>query len=207
MKFTTAYNVIGTAMMALSLSSNAFASKEAKMNYPINVVAQNYTDSDGVLLQGFLSTPKSTSTAVDDNANEVLPAVVILHDSSGPDDYEKQRATMIANELGYVAFAADIFGVETDIPVDTGGWGGEYAQFIGSFTGNAALFTKRITAAVDYVQSLPNVDETKVAILGYCLGGTGVVHYINVAGENGRWCSCSCGYPSISSWLMGKALG
>jgi len=209
MKFT-AYAT--AAMLALSSPTTfatddiAAAIKEAKMNYPINVIAQNYTDSEGVLLQGFLSTPNTATPATDDDAN-MLPAVVILHDSSGIDAYEKQRATMIANEFGYVAFAADIFGVETDIPEDTGGWGGPYAQFIGSFTGNATLFTQRIVAAVDHVQSLPYVDETKVAIIGYCLGGTGIVHYINVAGEKEGGAAAVVGvHPSLfGSW--GKPLG
>ena len=180
MKFTSC---CVTAAIISALSSKASANddaaiRQAKMNYPINVIAQNYTDSEGVLLQGFLSTPNTTTTT-----NKKVPAVVIMNDSSGTDAYEKQRATMIANELGYVAFAADTFGVETEIPIDTGGWGGPYADFISTFIRNATLFTQRIAAAVDHVQSLPNVDETKVAILGYCLGGTGVVHYINVAGE------------------------
>jgi len=182
MKFTSCC-VTAAIIISSALSSNASADndnaaiRQAKMNYPINVIAQNYTDSEGVLLQGFLSTPNTTTTT------KKIPAVVIMNDSSGTDAYEKQRATMIANELGYVAFAADTFGVETEIPVDTGGWGGPYADFISTFIRNATLFTQRIAAAVDHVQSLPNVDETKVAILGFCLGGTGVVHYINVAGE------------------------
>jgi len=211
MKFT-AYAT--AAMLALSspitfaITEDETAIKETKMNYPINVIAQNYTDSEGVLLQGFLSTPNTTTTTTDDDdAKNVLPAVVILHDSSGIDAYEKQRATMIATELGYVAFAADIFGVETDIPVDTGGWGGPYAQFIGSFTGNATLFTQRIVAAVDHVQSLPYVNETKVAIVGYCLGGTGIVHYINVAGGKEGGAAAVVGvHPSLlGSW--GKPVG
>jgi len=183
MKFTscclTAAIIISSALLSKASADNDNAAiRQTKMNYPINVIAQNYTDSEGVLLQGFLSTPNTTTTST-----KKVPAVVIMNDSSGTDAYEKQRATMIANELGYVAFAADTFGVETEIPVDTGGWGGPYADFISTFIRNATLFTQRIAAAVDHVQSLPNVDETKVAILGFCLGGTGVVHYINVAGE------------------------
>lgn len=202
MKFTAYATAATLALSSPSTFADDTAIKEAKMKYPINVIAQNYTDSEGVLLQGFLSTPNSTTG----DAN-TLPAVVILHDSSGIDAYEKQRATMIATELGYVAFAADIFGVETDIPEDTGGWGGPYAAFIGSFTGNATLFTQRIVAAVDHVQSLPYVDETKVAIVGYCLGGTGIVHYINVAGEKEGGAAAVVGvHPSLfGSW--GKPLG
>ena len=62
--------------------SFAAASDEAKMNYTIDVVAQNCTDSDGTLLQGFLSTPPAN------DEGKLIPAVVILHDSSGADKYE-----------------------------------------------------------------------------------------------------------------------
>ena len=174
------------------------AADEAKMNYTIDVVAQNYTDKEGVLLQGFLSLPKDYSG----NSISNVPAVVILHDSDGPDAYEQQRATMIANDLGYAGFAADIFGVNTEIPVNTGGWGGPYAEFIDTFRNNATLFTQRIAAAVEHVQSLPNVDANKVSLVGYCLGGTGVVHYLNNAGddEGGASAAVSIHPTLLGSW-------
>ena len=112
------------------------------MNYTIDVVAQNYTDSDGVLLQGFLSTPPSN------DEGKLIPAVVILHDSSGADAYEQQRVTMIAKELGYVGVGADIFGVETEIPADNGGWGGPFADFIDSFRNNATLQTGMVLITI-----------------------------------------------------------
>lgn len=148
-------------------------------SYPIHAVAQNYTDEEGVLLQGFLSLPISSGETAQ---TKQLPAVIILHDRTGVDDYEKQRATIIARELGMVGFAADIFGL--DIPEDDGTWAGDYAQFTASFTNNATLFALRIQAAVDHVRSLAEVDSSKVAIVGYCLGGIGVVHYLNVNSES-----------------------
>lgn len=158
MKFTSYLitAILASSSKALSFAaaaSDEVATKEAKMNYTIDVVAQNYTDSDGVLLQGFLSTPPSN------DEEKLIPAVVILHDSSGPDTFEKQRATMIAKELGYVGFAADIFGVETEIPADNGGWGGPFADFIDSFRNNATLFTQRIAAAVG-LQDTPKNTST-----------------------------------------------
>jgi len=157
--------------------------------YPVDVVAQNYTDDEGVLLQGFLSLP-STATQV------ALPVVVVLHDSSGPDTYEQQRATMVARELGYIGFAADVYGLLTDIPEDTGGWAGPYAEFVAQLTSNATLFALRIRAAVDHVKSLPEVDAERVALIGYCLGGTGIVHYLN-SGEKGASAGAVGFHPSI----------
>jgi len=56
---------------------------------------------DGAALQGFL--------AWDDALPGRRPAVLIAHQWKGLGDYEKQRARQLA-ELGYVAFAVDIYG-------------------------------------------------------------------------------------------------
>ena len=143
-------------------------------DYPAHVTAVNYTDIEGTLLQGFLADRHD-----DEQHNmEKTPAVIILHDADGPDLYEQQRATIIANDLGYIGFAADIFGLLTEKPDPDAGWS-ERSGFVGQFTGNATLFSLRIQAAINYVSSLDEVDSSKIAIMGYCLGGTGVVHYLN----------------------------
>jgi dienelactone hydrolase len=47
----------------------------------------------------------------------------------------------------------------------------------GNYRNDPELFASRIQAAVDYVKSLPEVDSSRVAIAGYCFGGTGVLQY------------------------------
>lgn len=89
-------------------------------SYPINVEKHNYIDAEGVLLQGFLS---NTNPITDDGSQKQYPAVIVLHDQDGPNEYEQQRATLIAQELGYVGFAADIYGFGVALPPDDGGWG------------------------------------------------------------------------------------
>src|SRR6478752_7230098 len=59
-----------------------------------------YKNGD-VLLQGYI--------AYDDSTQEKRPGVLIVHQWKGLTDYEKKRAEMLAR-LGYVAFAADIYG-------------------------------------------------------------------------------------------------
>ncbi len=54
-----------------------------------------------VVLEGFV--------AYDDAAKGPRPGVVVVHQWKGLGDYERKRAVMLA-ELGYVAFAADIYG-------------------------------------------------------------------------------------------------
>src|SRR6187431_3372861 len=59
-----------------------------------------YKDGDTVL-EGFV--------AYDDSKTVARPGVLVIHDWTGLQDYARRRATMLA-ELGYVAFAADIYG-------------------------------------------------------------------------------------------------
>lgn len=97
---------------ALLLSGAAAAAPSAPSaaggpDSPIDVAARNYTDAEGALLQGYLSVPKRSGG--DEDAPR-YPAVIILHDADGPDDYEQQRATILASDHGWVGFAADVFG-------------------------------------------------------------------------------------------------
>mmetsp|Transcript_28532 Transcript_28532/g.60802 ORF Transcript_28532/g.60802 Transcript_28532/m.60802 type:complete len:673 (+) Transcript_28532:59-2077(+) len=183
------YLIISTILSTLlqQTAANAAAAVLAPAggpDTPIDVVPKNYTDAEGILLQGFLSLPNHNDGDAEvvsggsSDEKKKLPAVIVIHDQSGPDTYEQQRATILARDFGYVGFAADIYGVNTVQPPADAPFS-ERQPFISQFTGNATLFAMRIQAAVDYIQGMEEVDETKVAIVGYCLGGTGVVHYLN----------------------------
>ena len=52
-------------------------------------------------LEGFL--------AYDDSFTGKRPGILVVHEWKGLNDYAKRRAKMLA-QLGYVAFAADIYG-------------------------------------------------------------------------------------------------
>jgi len=148
---------------------------------PIVGTYENYTDIiDGTLLQGYLSVPPTL--AIDEPPPMLLPAIIILHDAGGLDLYEQQRATIIAQQYGYAAFAADVFGYYAELPPEDAPWAVRGA-FSGRYTNNSTLFAQRIQAAIDHVQSMEFVDASRVGMVGYCMGGTGVVHYLNVKGE------------------------
>lgn len=85
---------------------------------------------------------------------------------------------MAATDLGYVGFAADIYGVEYPAPVEDMTQRSELANF---YRGNATLFTGRIQAAVNLVKDMSMVDESRIAVAGYCFGGTGVLQYALLA--------------------------
>lgn len=93
------------------------------------------------------------------------PAVLIVHDWNGIDDYEKRRTKEVA-QLGYVAFAADIYGKGVR-PIGTQACAAE----AGKYYGDNALLRSRLKAAFDTVKKDPRVDKDRIAIIGYCFGG------------------------------------
>jgi dienelactone hydrolase len=88
------------------------------------------------------------------------------------------RARMLA-ELGYVAFAIDIYGKGIR-PTDPA----ERQRISDSFkSGDRALFRQRELAALSHIQNDKRVDPTKVIVIGYCFGGTGALEMAR-AGAN-----------------------
>ena len=126
-----------------------------------------YNDA-GFSLTGFLAIP-------DDAEMGSTPAVIIVPDwdgVSGESGYESGRATLLAEE-GYVAFAADIYGSELTQVADFD----VRIEQTNLYRTNYTLFVSRIQAAVDLVAQHELVDSTKIVMIGYCFGGTGVVDY------------------------------
>eukprot|EP00549_Striatella_unipunctata_P025574 CAMPEP_0118725752 /NCGR_PEP_ID=MMETSP0800-20121206/33314_1 /TAXON_ID=210618 ORGANISM="Striatella unipunctata, Strain CCMP2910" /NCGR_SAMPLE_ID=MMETSP0800 /ASSEMBLY_ACC=CAM_ASM_000638 /LENGTH=1077 /DNA_ID=CAMNT_0006634485 /DNA_START=1 /DNA_END=3234 /DNA_ORIENTATION=+ len=135
----------------------------------LDVTAVNYTGVDGTSLTGYISFPEATPS----------PAVIIIPDWDGVNEYEKERATLLA-DLGYVAFAADIYGSDLQEGLDFS----TRIQQAGLYRGDPALFIQRIQTAIDVVKSYPEVDSSSIALVGYCFGGTGVLEYAYTDGDD-----------------------
>ena len=102
-----------------------------------------YKDGDTVL-EGFL--------AYDDTLKGKLPAVLIVHEWTGLNLYIKSRAEQLA-ELGYVAFAVDIYGKGIR-PVNTD----EAAKQAAIYRGDRQLMCHRAMAGLEQVKTYPFVD-------------------------------------------------
>ncbi len=119
-----------------------------------------YRQGDAVL-EGYL--------AYDGSGPAKKPGIVIYHQWMGLTGYERMRAEQLAR-LGYVAFAADLYGkgVRPATPKDAGAESGKYRA-------DRALLRARAQAALATLRQQPVVDPSKVAAIGYCFGGTGVL--------------------------------
>jgi dienelactone hydrolase len=104
----------------------------------------------------------------DDAVTGKRPAVLVIHQWTGLSEYEKRRSRMLA-EMGYNVFAADIYGQGIrPVPPDAGKEAGKYK-------GDRTLYRGRMTAALELLKADEHTDASKIAAIGYCFGGTGVL--------------------------------
>ncbi len=103
---------------------------------------------------------------VTSNVGKKLPGVLILPAWKGIDNEAKQAAIDLEKQ-GYIAFVADIYG-EGNIPADNGA----AAKIAGQYKQDYAAYQKRIGLALE---QLKKAGADKIAVIGYCFGGTGAL--------------------------------
>src|SRR5882757_3077547 len=93
--------------------------------------------------------------AWDDAIEGPRPGVLVFHEFWGLDDYAKKRVDQLA-KLGYVAFAADLYGGGklVDHPKDA-------SAMAGQIRSNADDWRKRGIEALNVLKSQPQCDSTK----------------------------------------------
>lgn len=91
------------------------------------------------------------------------PGVLVIHGGGGLSAHARERADRLA-ALGYIAFAADLFGHKVD--------GLEHAQSLTrQLTSNWQDMRLRAIAALDVLRRQPGVDSDRLAAIGFCFGG------------------------------------
>lgn len=113
-------------------------------------------------MKGYLAKPE--------NAEGNAPAVLVVHEWWGHNDYARSRADKLA-KLGYVALAVDMYGdgKTADHPKDAG-------KFAGEVMANMDDMRARFNAAKDFLVKQDGVDPDKIGAIGYCFGGAVVLH-------------------------------
>jgi len=120
--------------------------------FAANGKAVSYKSGDETV-QGFLYAPAG---------NGPFPALVVIHEWWGLNDWVKDQASKLADE-GYVALAVDLYrGKVATTP--------EMAHEI--MRGMPEDRAKRdLHAAVEFLKSQPNVKKDRIGSIGWCMGG------------------------------------
>jgi dienelactone hydrolase len=121
------------------------------------------------VLEGYL--------AYDDAIKIKRPGVLVVHDWTGLQSFTKKRTEQLAR-LGYVAFAADIYGqgIRPKNAEESGAQAKIYRQ-------DRQLLRDRANAGLKVLQNYALTDPKRIAAIGYCFGG-GTVLELARSGAN-----------------------
>ena len=104
-----------------------------------------------------------------DETGERRPGVLVFHEGLGLGDFAMERARRLA-ALGYVAFAADMFGDRRQARNLQ-----EVATLVGGLRAAPEKLRARGCAALETLAALPQVDGSRLAAIGFCFGGSVVL--------------------------------
>jgi dienelactone hydrolase len=104
--------------------------------------------------------------------NEALgkrPGILVVHAGTGLNAHIIERTNMVA-ELGYVAFAVDLYGDRKQaMGLEAG------RQLTKPLHDDYGLLRKRTRAGLDVLMNRPEVDSSQVGAIGFCFGGLAVL--------------------------------
>ena len=116
-----------------------------------------------------------TGYLADGSNGKSAPGILVCHQGGVLRDHEKERARMLA-ELGYVAFALDMYGeVATDQP--------SAMKLLNGVSQDQALWGARIRAGLEQLAAQPNVDAARLGAIGFCFGGMTVIEAVRATDQ------------------------
>jgi dienelactone hydrolase len=133
--------------------------KEETVSYTVN----------GMVYKGFI--------AYDDNIKGKRPAILVVPEWWGVNDYTRMRARKLA-ELGYIAMATDVFGDGKVAANPT-----EAQQFTGPFYKDPTLVKSLLDGAVIKLKEYSQTDPDNLAAIGYCFGGFVALNYAKLGAD------------------------
>ena len=118
-------------------------------------------EEDGCVMRGLLTW--------DSEFTEPRPGVLVAHTIAGQSDFEELRAWQLA-ELGYVGFAADVYGKGTrTTDID------QNRSMMQALLADRPGLQGRLLAALGALREQEEVDVSAIAAIGFCFGGLSVL--------------------------------
>ena len=172
---TTTTNTFYKAIPSAYAQTNAAALSTTHLAASSSNAASNTTPNSTEGLQikkdvkyfdstsGYLVYP---STATTTGATSMkLPAIIMVHEFWGLNDNIRTMANTLAKQAGYVVLAVDLFKRQSTNDPNQG------SQLVKMASSNPQETVSNLQTAVKYVTSLPFVDSSKIASIGWCFGG------------------------------------
>ncbi len=116
----------------------------------------DYEDG-GTVLEGQL--------AWDDSIDGPRPGVMVCHAWAGRSEFENNKAAELA-KLGYTGFALDLYGKGV-----LGSGTDENAALMQPFLDDRSMLQQRLLLSLDSMREQAEVDQSRVAAIGFCFGG------------------------------------
>jgi len=139
-------------------SNNTEASSNDSATRTSKLIEDNVSYSaDGTDMKGYV--------VYSDSIQGKRPAVLVVHEWWGLNDYPKSRAKQLA-QMGYIAMAVDMYGNG-----QTGANPDEAMKLAGPFYQNPQLAKTRLDAAIAKLKTYEQTDTSRIAAIGYCYGG------------------------------------
>jgi dienelactone hydrolase len=137
---------------------------------PVKLKEENVTYSlEGLTFDGYIA-------YVEDMKGK-RPAVLVVHEWWGNNDYSKMRARELA-KLGYIAMAVDMYG-NGKIAANPA----EAKELATPFYTNPKLAKSRLDAAINKIKQYKQTDPDKIVAVGYCFGGSVVLNNARLGSE------------------------
>jgi dienelactone hydrolase len=154
---------IPTLLLMGSCSNKQAAANEGEKKDTVKIKeeVEVYT-GDSTSMNGYI--------AYDESTDAKRPVVLVVHEWWGQTDYQKRRTRELA-ELGYLAFAVDMYGDGRTAETPE-----EAEKLAMPFYMDPAMAKRRFDAALAKAKAHPMADTNKIAAIGYCFGGSMVLN-------------------------------
>jgi dienelactone hydrolase len=118
-------------------------------------------EHEGTLLRGYATLPGGA---------EPSPAVLVMHSALGIAHQVNEKAARQLAELGYVAICTDMYGAHLE-GASVEDSGRAYAENLADPEKQRA----RTVAWLERIAMRPDIDDERIAAIGFCYGGTTVL--------------------------------
>ena len=149
--------------LAVELASILLGTSPATAQLKTQTVDYKHGDT---ALEGYI--------AYDNAVSGKRPGVLLIHRRDGMSDLTRKNTEMVA-KLGYAVFAPDMFGKSIrpkTVP--------EMIEQTTIYNKDRSLMKARAQAGFDVLRANPMVDASRLAIVGYCFGGTVAVEFAEI---------------------------